>query len=327
MQCRPAVAGRSEDRAMKRLAWMAVFLLSAGFYAADAQAQTGAARGKVFDEAKQPVEGAKVAIDAQGGMTRHFETKTNKKGEFTQVGLPPGIYRFTATKDGFQGTYIEIKIGIGDPTPVPELVLKKAGGGAGAAGGGETEMREGFKKALELTQAGKLDEAEAAYKELLAKAPMIPEAHYNLGYIYSQKKDWAAAEAAYQKALELRPDYGDATVALARVYQDSGQAEKAEAIWKQAGSSTDPKILFNLGITHFNSGQAAEANAAFKKVLEADSSNLDALYFVGNTYFQLGQYADAVTALEKYVATAPPTAQNMPVAKGLLDAAKKATGK
>jgi len=311
---------------MKRLAWMAILLLSAGFYAADAQAQTGAARGKVLDEENKPIEGVKVEIDAQGGMTRHFETKTNKKGEFTQVGLPPGIYRFTATKEGLQGTYVEIKINLGDPTPVPPMQLKKAAAGA-APGGGEAALREGFKKALDLTQAGKLDEAEAAYKELLAKSPMIPEIHYNLGYIHSQKKDWPAAEAAYQKALELRPDYGDATVALARVYQDSGQAEKADAIWKQAGESTDPKILFNLGITHFNSGQAAEANAAFKKVLEADPTNLDALYFVGNTYFQLGQYADAVTALEKYVATAPPTAQNMPVAKGLLDAAKKATGK
>ena len=311
---------------MKRLAWMAVFLLSASFYAADAQAQTGAARGKVFDEENKPIEGVKVEIDAQGGMTRHFETKTNKKGEFTQVGLPPGIYRFTATKEGLQGTYVEIKISLGDPTPVPPLQLKKAAAGAGP-GGGEAALREGFKKALDLTQAGKLDEAEAAYKELLAKSPMVPEAHYNLGFIYSQKKDWASAEAAYQKALELRPDYGDATVALARVYQDSGQTEKADAIWKQAGESTDPKILYNLGITHFNAGQAAEANAAFKKVLEADATNVDALYFVGNTYFQLGQYADAVTALEKYVATAPPTAQNMMVAKGLLDAAKKATGK
>jgi hypothetical protein len=34
---------------------------------------------------------------------------------------------------------------------------------------------------MELTRAGQLDEAEAAYKQVLAKDPEVVEAHYNLG--------------------------------------------------------------------------------------------------------------------------------------------------
>ena len=41
-------------------------------------------------------------IEFQGGVTRKFEVKTNKKGEYMQVGMQPGPYRFTASKEGYQ---------------------------------------------------------------------------------------------------------------------------------------------------------------------------------------------------------------------------------
>ena len=42
-------------------------------------------------------------IEFQGGVTRKFEVKTNKKGEFMQVGMQPGSYKFTVSKEGYQG--------------------------------------------------------------------------------------------------------------------------------------------------------------------------------------------------------------------------------
>jgi len=57
---------------------------------------TGMVKGVVKDAQGQPVDGAKVSIDMTEGVTRHFETKSNKKGEFVQIGLPPGSYTVTA---------------------------------------------------------------------------------------------------------------------------------------------------------------------------------------------------------------------------------------
>ncbi len=88
---------------MKRALVVAGLLLGAGFLAAPAQAQTGSARGKVLDSQGQPIADAKVLIEFQGGITRKFETKTNKKGEYMQVGMQPGPYRFTASKEGLPG--------------------------------------------------------------------------------------------------------------------------------------------------------------------------------------------------------------------------------
>ena len=75
-----------------------------------ASAQTGTARGKVVDDKGQGLEGAQITLEYQGPMTRKFETKTNKKGEFTQVGMQPGVYRVTANKEGYVGTFVEARI-------------------------------------------------------------------------------------------------------------------------------------------------------------------------------------------------------------------------
>ena len=94
-----------------------------GLLAAPAQAQTGSARGKVLDEQGQPIPDAKVLIEFQGGITRKFETKTNKKGEYMQVGMQPGPYRFTASKEGYQPAVSDVRIALGDPTPIPDFKL------------------------------------------------------------------------------------------------------------------------------------------------------------------------------------------------------------
>src|SRR5512135_76667 len=103
-----------EELNMKRALIAAGLLLGLGFIAPPAQAQTGTARGKVLDAQGQPVADAKILIEFQGGITRKFEVKTNKKGEYMQVGMQPGQYRLTASKDGYQPVAIDYRIQLGD---------------------------------------------------------------------------------------------------------------------------------------------------------------------------------------------------------------------
>src|SRR6266545_4165971 len=62
-------------------------------------AQTGQVKGKVVDAENKPVEGAKVTVQ-QLDTNSKFDLKTNKKGEYMQIGVPPGNYRITVEKDG-----------------------------------------------------------------------------------------------------------------------------------------------------------------------------------------------------------------------------------
>src|SRR4029453_129589 len=105
---------------MKRALTAAALLGGLWLLAPAAQAQTGTARGKVLDAQGQPLADAKGVMEFQGGTTPKFGVKSNKKGD--------------------QPSLIEVRISLGDPTPVPDFKLntmaeaqKQAAGGSDAA--------------------------------------------------------------------------------------------------------------------------------------------------------------------------------------------------
>lgn len=309
------------------------FLFAAGIgfvllaAAPHASAQTGTVRGRVLDEQGQPLADVQVAIEYQGGITRKMETKTNKKGEFIQVGLPPGVYRFTASKEGFQSGFVEQKVSLGDATSLPEMKLRtvESARKAAAAAGDGGALAAAFRSAAEMLQQGKLDEAEAAFKEIQAKSPSIAEVPYNLGIIANRRKDWPAAENHFKRAIELKPDFGDAYASLAGVYQAMGQPEKAAEVMQAAGEAmggSDPTVLFNQAVLMLNQGKYAEAEAAFKKVEAADAANSEVQYHLATIALNLGKTDECISRLEKYVASNPKNATNLQTAQGLLAALK-----
>jgi len=311
---------------MKRTLIAAFLLVGLGLVTPKAQAQTGTARGKVMDAQGQPIADAKVLIEFQGGVTRKFEVKTNKKGEFMQVGMQPGPYRFTASKEGFQTSFTEHRISLGDPTEVPEFKLNTTAQAAQQAGGAEAQaLRSSFQKAVELQSAGKPDEAEAAYKAILVTSPDVPEVYQNLGQLYLTKKDYPAAETMFQKGLELRPDSTDMSTLLARVYQESGQSEKAMAlIEKSAGANPqDARAQFNRGIFLLNANKNEEAIGAFEAAIKADPNQAEAYYRLGALMVGQGKIPESIQYLEKYLSLNPTDAQNVATAQGLLKALKK----
>ena len=310
---------------MKRALVAAALLLGIGLLAAPAQAQTGTARGKILDSQDQPLQDAKVTIEYLGGITRKFEVKTNKKGEYMQVGMQPGPYRLTASKDGYQSVAIEVRIALGEPTDLNPMKLHTIAQAAQQPGSPMADLRAAFQKAVELQGAGKLDEAEAAYKAINEKTPDIPEVYQNLGSVYAQKKDFPAAEAAFLKALELRPDSADTATQLAKLYHDNGQPEKAmEIMTKSAGANpTDARAQFNQGIFLLNANKNEEATAAFEAAVKADPNMAEAYYRLGALMVGQGKIPESIQYLEKYLSFNPANAQNVATAKGLIQALKK----
>ena len=310
---------------MKRVLAAGSLLLGVLLSGVPAQAQVGAARGKVVDDKGQPVEGVKVVLDFTGGVSRKADVTTNKKGEFTRVGLSPGPYRITVSKDGFASQYVDVRVNLGDPTEVPEFKLVPAGKAAGAVQKESENLQASFDKAQKAAQAGQFDEAEAAYKEVLAKNPGRPEVVWiSLGRMYRQKKDAAAAEEAFRKAIELKPDYADAYSDLASLLISDGKGPQAvEALTKAATDfPADPKMQFAYAWTLFNAGQAQEAEAVFKKVATMDPQNAEAQYYLGSIAVGQNKIPEAVAYLEKYLTMNPTNAQNVATAKGLIGALK-----
>jgi tetratricopeptide (TPR) repeat protein len=279
----------------------------------------------VLDAEGKPLQDAKVTIEFQGGITRKFEVKTNKKGEYMQVGMQPGPYRFTASRDGYQPGIVEFRVSLGDPTEIPSFKLLTAQQAGQQPGSPQAELRASFQKAVDLQTAGKLDEAEAEYKAIMEKSPDVPEVYQNLGGIYMAKKDYPAAETALVKALELNPESADVATQLAKVYHESGQPEKAiEVMAKSAGANpTDAKAQFNQGIFLLNANKQEEAAAAFEAAIKADPNMAEAYFRLGALMVGQGKLPEAIANLEKYLSMNPTDTQNKATAEGLLKALKK----
>ncbi len=299
-------------------------LASLTLLAPPTQAQTGGARGKVVDAEGKGIPEATVVFDSPDGGPR-FELRTNKKGEYIQVGLSPGAYRITVSRDGYESRSIQARIGIGMATDIEKIELLPAQAAVQQPGSGEEVVREMFAKGVEHTQAGRLEDAAAVFEEINRAHPGILEVYRNLGFIYAQQKDWAKAEASFLAALELRPGEPDFVAALVKIYEQSGQEEKAKELVSRAASDNpaDGTAQFNQGIFLLKEGKTDEAMGAFEAALAADPPAMEAHYYLGTLLVGQDKAPEAIEHLEAYVASNPENAQNLATAQGLLDALKK----
>ncbi|HEV3139765.1 MAG TPA: carboxypeptidase regulatory-like domain-containing protein, partial [Vicinamibacterales bacterium] len=185
---------------------------------------TGIVKGVVLDATGQPVENAKVNIDASGS-NRHFDVKTNKKGEFVQIGLPPGPYTVSAEKDKQASNQSTINVRVSAPAEA-RLVLGAAGPSKEALAK-NADLKKAFEEGVTASRAGNHDEAIAKFEAAAAINPNCYDCHYNIAYSYSQKKEYDKAEDAYKKAIELKADYIEAYNGLANIYNAQRKFDEA----------------------------------------------------------------------------------------------------
>jgi tetratricopeptide (TPR) repeat protein len=307
-------------------------LLGLALWAAPAHAQTGQLKGKVVDAKGQPVEGATVTIEAVDGMGRKFVVKSNKRGEYIQIGLQPGQYKITAQKDALSQT-VERKIGLdmvevdfdlrpGSTADMSPEDRKKAEARIAAVKGN-------FDAGVAASNAGNFDEAIAKFNAVLADAPKCAECYTNMAVVYTRKKEYDQAEAMYKKALEITPNNADLYNGLASLYnaqkkfdlaaEASAQAQKLSAAAPGGASASS---IFNQGVIAWNASKIPEAKKAFQQAVELDPKLADAHYWLGMANLNEGNMADAAKSFEEYLKLAP-TGQYAEQAKGVLSQLKK----
>ncbi|WP_116133320.1 sulfotransferase [Tropicimonas sp. IMCC34043] len=87
-----------------------------------------------------------------------------------------------------------------------------------------------YKRGLQLQKAGRLDEARALHASIVAAAPGMFEAHFQLGRIDFARGDAAAAVAHLETARKLRPDEVEVLRGLASAYEAAGRIDEALAL-------------------------------------------------------------------------------------------------
>jgi len=316
-------------RVSGRPAWLVVFLvLAAVALAVPAFAQNGMVKGTVRDEKGQPVDGAKIAIAQQGGTGRKFETKSDKKGEFIQIGLPSGTYAVTAEKDKLAAPPSTVGVSAGKPAEVALVVSAAGGANTKASQEAATALKKIFEEGVAASTAGKHEDAIQKFQQGLALSSNCADCYNNIGYSYSQLKQYDKAEEAYKKATELRPTDAAAFNGLANVYNAQRKSDlaaqasaKATELSSAGGGGGNADALFNQGVILFNGGKSAEAKPLFEQVVKSNPEHAEAHYMLGMTL--AGENPSAARSeFETYLKLSP-TGPNAAMAKQFVDALPK----
>jgi len=296
---------------------------------------TGLVRGEVKDTAGKPVEGAKVNIDAEA-TNRHFETKTDKKGAFQQIGLPPGNYRISAEKDKMTSPAMPVRVSINSASPLTIVIGAAGGGGASPeAAAKNAELKKTFEEGVAASRAGNHDAAIAAFTKASELNTQCYDCYYNIAFSESQKKDYDKAEAAYKKAIELKADYAEAYNGLANIYNAQRKFDQAATASAKAmelsgagggaaatGGGGNADAMFNQGVILWNAGKIADAKKQFEGAIAANPSHAEAHYQLGMALVNEGNLAAAGTEFETYLKLAP-TGPNAATAKSILGSLPK----
>ena len=323
---------------MKLVSKILPVLVAALLLAIPAFAQTRNLTGKIVDTDGKPMNGVTISIDRQG-VAGHYDTKTDKNGNYVHAGLPTGQYKVSVVKDGKPMMTLDGRVNFGQDAKL-DFDLKNAAAASAAAGNNEEQKKkiaeekaknEAIKASFDGGRAAMVaknyDEAIRLFKEAAEKDPTQHVIYANLADAYSQSKKYDDAAAAYDKAIELKPDEAAYYNNLGIVLANAGKIDEATQKLQKAAELNPAgagQSYYNLGAVLTNKGKSKEAGDAFKKAIELNPQMAAAYYQLGISYFgQQDTIPQAIPVLQKFLELQP-TGPDADAAKQLIEAAKAA---
>jgi protein O-GlcNAc transferase len=166
-------------------------------------------------------------------------------------------------------------------------------------------------RALELHKAGRLPDAERAYRTILDREPKNPNALFLLGSLAHQTGRSALAIDLIRKAIAANPAIADYHNNLGAVFVSMGQMEEAAGAYKRA-IELNPRLAqahYNLGLALTELKRIEEAAAAYAAAARLDPANATFAYHEGKALSELGRLPQAAEAFRRAVAIDPKSSE------------------
>lgn len=261
------------SRALRLLAASHAVALAFLVAAVPARAQ-GRVSGTVVDEYGDAVQGATVVAENPMGAPNTFTVVTDRKGRFGMLGLRGGTWKFTVSAPGFDPVSGSMPIrGITMNTPLNvRLMHTSAAAPLVLAGVDVKALQEKLSAAEGLLDAGKQDQALAAYRDVLAAAPALTAVHLQIGRAERGLRRYDDAVASFGRVPEGDPARERARAEIALTELERGQPDAAEAALGPAlaGASPGREVLFAAGELARARRQHAEAAGLYRRAIDAD---------------------------------------------------------
>jgi tetratricopeptide (TPR) repeat protein len=294
-----------------------VFVLAVGVCAPPLLAQAmGSVKGVCTDVEGKPI--AQAQVEWFGVETgRKYQLKTNNKGEYFSLGISPGKYRVTLTKDGKQLVLLN-NVPVGADEKVLDLDVKKEQAAAAQGQGMTAEQvkqiqEQQAKAAKEQTTVQSLNQKLAAAKQAsdagdyetaiasLNEANQMDSTRdliwFKLGDANrmsapkqtdpaEKQKRYEAASTDYQKAIELKQGASDAQT--------------------PAATATLAAYYNNLAEVYAKSNKTDDAVKSYQQAATLDPTHAGQYLFnTGAVLTNAGKVDDAIAAFNKVIAADP----------------------
>jgi len=160
---------------------------------------------------------------------------------------------------------------------------------------------------VQLHRAGRLDEAESGYRQLLAENPDSAAVLHLLGILRGQRGDLPEAYRLVRRATELDPGNAACQHTLGEMYLSESRLDEAQQAYDQA-RQLNPNLAAahaGLGQVALLRGDAEGAESHFRVALRADENDVQALTGLGNIAQLRGDSPRAVQLLTQAAELAP----------------------
>ncbi len=160
-------------------------------------------------------------------------------------------------------------------------------------------------------QAGRLAEAAAAYREVIALAPDNAAAHYNLGRAILQRGHVEEALAELGEAVRLNPDDAVFNFALSEALRRAGRLEEARKSARRAIAlqPLSADMHAGLGTVLVDLSRYGEAEKAFDEALRYHAKNTAALAGLARLHMRRRNFAEARRLLADAIRSHPADAR------------------
>ena len=160
---------------------------------------------------------------------------------------------------------------------------------------------------IELHRAGRLSEAEAGYRDLLAINPEDAEVLHLLGILRGQAGDLDEGLQLVQRAIAQDPDRDVFQHTLGEMQLHAGRLDESEAAYLKA-RELNPNLTSaysGLGQIAFLRGDLERAETHFRVALRANEDDAQSLAGLGNIHFARGELRQAASHLTRAAELAP----------------------
>ena len=149
--------------------------------------------------------------------------------------------------------------------------------------------------------------------EIATLNPRDADAHYQLGLIYLQRRQYEPAMERFRKSIEVDPNEADSYYQLGRIAREQGRYAEALELCRTAARIDDKhsssEVWREIGIASLLAGNCEDARLALEKYLDRRPYDPEGDCWYGRTMVKLGRIGEARAAFEQAieaVRTMPP---------------------